>query len=211
MARTAAVVLAVGCVSLAAVSQSADSLLLDLFVFGGPVADLRVNDYPPAVRSGLQNYLTRAESDQGQFRSKAFQGLTAGEREMVEGAWRGYRRKLTAWSSDPSARRLAVEYVEALRPCYEWEGYPDCPEHEAQFAADYLDAHPRGPFSEFLPLLAAHRWLCAAEGYMYLQNAVDERRTREEYAVMLTRATRSSDLLVRVAAEALASRNTCLP
>jgi hypothetical protein len=190
-------------------AQSPDSSLLDLFVFGPHAAYIELTDYPIAVRRVLQNYLKRAESDKSPFRSAAFNGLTGGTREMVEGAWIRYERKLSAWSSDRGARRLAVQYVEELRPCYEWEGYPDCPEHEAQFAADYLASHPGGPFSEFLPLLAAHRWLCAAEGYVYLRNANDERRAREEHAAMLARARRSSDPLVRIAAEALASRNTC--
>jgi hypothetical protein len=41
----------------------------------------------------------------------------------------------------------------------------DCPEHEAKFAEQHLAKNPDGPFSAFLPLLIANRWLCAAEGY----------------------------------------------
>lgn len=51
-------------------------------------------------------------------------------------------------------------------------------------AAEYRAAHPDGPFSQFLPLLEAHRWLCAASA--------------------------SSARLVRIGATELQARGTCI-
>src|SRR5204862_1196683 len=104
---------------------------------------------------------------------------------------------------------LAVTYVTDLAPCYEWEGYHDCPEREASFAASYQAAHPAGPFSEYLPLLEAHRWLCAAEGYDYEKVAARAAQARSSYQQALFAALRSKSTLVRIAARELETRTTC--
>ena len=53
---------------------------------------------------------------------------------MVHEAQVRYERRLAATSSDQNAPALAAAYVDSLRPCYEWEGFHDCPEREASFA-----------------------------------------------------------------------------
>jgi hypothetical protein len=121
-----------------------------------------------------------------------------------------YERLLAVMSDDPRAPSLAAAYVQALGPCYEWEGGPECPEREARFADRYLARHPDGPFAAYLPLLAAHRWICAAEGYEYEQDPRQAARARRSFRKRLDRARRSPDALVRVAAAALATRAACL-
>jgi hypothetical protein len=117
-----------------------------------------------------------------------------------------YEAKLAAVADSPRAPDLALAYVERLRPCYEWEGYHDCPEREAIFARDYQATHPDGPFREYLPLLEAHRWLCAAEGYDYEKQPEEAARSRREFDRSITAAKRSKSLMVRLAAERLAER-----
>jgi len=46
---------------------------------------------------------------------------------MIRTSQVNYERRLAAVSDDPRAPQLAVTYVDSLRPCYEWEGYHDCP------------------------------------------------------------------------------------
>jgi len=128
---------------------------------------------------------------------------------MVYTAWVGYERKLAAVSGDPKAPALAAAYVDRLRPCYEWEGFHDCPEREAIFAADYQTANPGGPFSDYLPLLAAHLWLCAAEAYEYEKQPEGAARSRRAYETMVSTARQSKTLLIRLAAERLAERSSC--
>jgi len=128
---------------------------------------------------------------------------------MVYAARVRYERLLVTFANDQKAQGLAVEYVSRLQPCYEWEGYHDCPEREASFATAYLSAHLDSPFKDYLPLLAAHRWLCAAEGYDYEKRTDGAARSRREYQNAISTAHRSASLLVRTAAQALEARGRC--
>jgi hypothetical protein len=130
---------------------------------------------------------------------------------MVFDAQERYERRLAAIGSGPNVAALAREYVAALRPCYEWEGFHSCPEREAQFADSYQADHAGGPFAQYLPLLSAHRWLCAAEAYHYEGAVGDERRSRRAYEQALKVARSSAAPLVRAAADALERRGSCIP
>jgi hypothetical protein len=164
--------------------------------------------YSPDVRIELERYLQRYAA----YRSKRPRPVKlASEQGMVYTAWVAYERRLAAVSPDPRAPALAKEYVDRLRPCYEWEGFHGCPEREAIFATDYQTANPGGPFREYLPLLAAHRWLCAAEAYDYEKQPENAIRSRRAYETMVSTARQSKTLLIRLAAERLAERNRCLP
>jgi hypothetical protein len=197
-------------------SQSRDTSVRDplvtLLLFGGtPRIDPAA--YSPEVRAELQRYLQRYKAYRSTRRHPVIPGFDRperrGEERMIYAAWTTYERNLAAVSADPKAPALAKAYLDRLKPCYEWEAFHDCPEREARFAVEYQEAHPGGPFSEYLPLLAAHRWLCAAEGYGYEGQPEGAARSRKEYERMIETARRSKDLLVRVAAEKLAQQNTC--
>ena len=190
--------------SAGAQTPAAAEALLDLIVFG-PGESIDATQLPAAVRSEVEHYLARTK----RLRVPRADKPRSGEQQMVQYARMRYEHRLAALSDDPAARALAEEYVRALVPCYEWEGYHDCPEREARFAAYYLARHPGGPFSAYLPLLAAHRWICAAEGYAYEKDAGAEAAARREYETTLRRARATSDPMIRFAADTLASRGTC--
>jgi len=130
---------------------------------------------------------------------------------MVYDAQVRYERRLFAIASGPDAERLAQAYVAELRPCYEWEGFPDCPEREAKFADAYQSAHPGGPFARYLPLLSAHRWLCAAQLPEREGSLSDDNPDRRAYNRVISVAVKTKDPLVRAAAEALRKRDSCFP
>jgi hypothetical protein len=130
---------------------------------------------------------------------------------MVHSAQLSYETRLAAISDDPRAPGLAQAYVTRLRPCYEWEGFHHCPEAEAEFADKYQVENPGSPFSAYLPLLSAHRWLCAAEGYDDEMKPSDAARSRRLYEQRLALARQSKVLLIRSAAERLAERGRCQP
>ncbi len=178
--------------------------LVDVLVWG---ADLKIDPdaYSPEVKAELERHLQRSQ----RYRSERRRPTNSSELEMVYAAQVRYERRLVAVSDDPRAQALAVAYVDSLRPCYEWEGYHDCPEREAMFATEYQTAHPGGPFSEFLPLLAAHRWLCTAEAYEYEKQPEDAARSRRAYEQAISTARQSRALLVRMAAEGLTARGRC--
>jgi len=177
--------------------------LLDVLVWG---THIRIDPaaYPPVLRTEVERHLRRSRA----YRSKRPEPADAGL-QMVHAAQVRYERRLVAVSNDPSAPAFAAAYVTRLRPCYEWEGYHDCPEREARFADAYQASHPDGPFSSYLPLLAAHRWLCTAEAYDYEKRAEDAARSREAYEQRLIAARRSTRVLIRTAAERLATRRRC--
>ena len=129
--------------------------------------------------------------------------------KMVYAAREGYERRLVAAASTAGVDRIAQQYVDELRPCYEWEGFHDCPESEARFAERYLAANPNGPFSEFLPLLIANRWLCAAEGYEFEEMPLQAASARGAVVAPLSNALKAQSLLIRTAAQELKARGRC--
>ncbi len=211
--RTTRLPLLVGVIAAALVTAPAKSLpatqgdysLIDVLVWG---ADLRIDisAYRPDIRDGIRQLLDRSASYQSK---RAKPKLETSLEGMVYDAEVRYERKLYAIATARGAADLAFDYVSQLHPCYEWEGYHDCPQREATFAASYRTAHPDGPFSQYLPLLEAHRWLCAAEAYDYEKSPRDAERSRQSYRNALAVARRSKLPLVRKAAEELATRGSC--
>jgi len=167
------------CASLHAQSmKSPDDVLLDVLVWGGAgnrASELRVDDYPVAIRPRLRTFVGR----NARFRSRlAIPRPLSEVSKMGYPVLVGYERQLFRIATESGAGAAAPKYVEALNPCYEWEGYHDCPEREAEFAEQYLIRHPHSVFAEYLPLLIAHRWICTAEAYDYEKKPVDAARAR---------------------------------
>jgi hypothetical protein len=143
-------------------------------------------------------------------RTDSAEGLAANARWL-------YAQRLFAMSTGDTAAE-ATRYATALHPCYEWEGYHDCPEHEAVFADTYSKDHPTSPLAQYLPLLAAHRWQCAAEAYAYEQRnhvpagrgSVGMAEARRRAAADLATALRCADPLVRHGAETLKRTGSCV-
>jgi hypothetical protein len=133
----------------------------------------------------------------------------SGRQEMIQTAMLRSACRLTALSDRRDARQLAEGYAVGLQPCLDWEGRHDCPEREAKFADQYRPVHIDGPFSAFLPLLAAHRWLCAAEAYELEGRRAEAYLDRRWYEQRLGLALRSNSLMVRAAAERLSERGRC--
>jgi len=177
--------------------------VLDVLVWGTHMS-IDPAAYSQPVRAAVEQHLRRAMAYVSKRPVPPYP-----EGEMVQNAQVTYERRLVAVSDDPRAPALASAYVDSLRPCYEWEGFHDCPEREAEFADEYQAAHPGGPFSTYLPLLAAHRWLCAAEGYDYEKDPTEAARSRRNYQQRVSTAQKSRVLLIRTAAERLAARGRC--
>jgi hypothetical protein len=177
--------------------------LLDVIVFfADPVA---TEQYPPEVRLDLERYLQRLRA----YRPRPRPPGLGSEMAMVYAAREGFERKLVAGSEVAGVEPLAQQYVDRLRPCYEWEGFHDCPEREAVFADQYLAQNPDTPFREFLRLLAAHRWLCTAEAYDYEQKSAGAERARREFERAVTVVEASRSALMKAAAGELRATNRC--
>lgn len=182
------------------------SSILDLLVWGAQM-NVDLGGYPSDVRGEAEAVIARSKA----YHSKRPQPTDSdGLSRMVHQARVTYERRLVAMAGTPDADLVAVGYVTDLAPCYEWEGYSDCPAREAAFAAEYQAGHPAGPFSQFLPLLEAHRWLCAAEGFDYEKNADAATTARARYRAALNVASASRARLVRIGATELQARGTCI-
>lgn len=185
-------------------TATADRDLLDVILFYAN-APSEVRRFPSEVREELKGYLQRARH----YRPRARPPRLGSEMKMVYAAREGYEAKLVAAAATPGVERLAQEYVDHLRPCYEWEGFHDCPEREAIFAEQYLAGHAATPFAEVLRLLAAHRWICTAEAYEYEQQLASAARARRAYQQALEKAMHSESRLMRAAAEELKASDRC--
>jgi hypothetical protein len=200
-----AILLIVGSVNACAQSAARQSdALLDLLLWGID-RGIDITAYTPEVDAELDKVLRRSRA----YESRRREPVRSSALEMSHAAQVRYERLLVAMADDSGAPALAVAYVNQLRPCYEWEGYHDCPEREASFAIDYMKTHPDGPFTAYLPLLAAHRWLCTAEAYEYEKRPDAAVRSRRSYEEALTIARGSRAVLVRTAAQVLQVRGRC--
>jgi hypothetical protein len=178
--------------------------VLDAIVFyANPPSE--IGRYPSDIREELEGYLQRVRD----YRPRPRPPRLGSEMTMMYAAREGYEGKLVAAAVTPGVERLAQEYVDNLRPCYEWESFHECPEREAFFAEQYLLAHPAAPFADLLRVLAAHRWLCTAEAYEYEQQPANAARARREYREALETAVHSESRLMRVAAEELKASDRC--
>jgi DNA-binding beta-propeller fold protein YncE len=184
-------------------SAGARDAIANLVLDGGH-DDINPALYPTALRSEIRQYLSRSKAYRSTRRLPKNAG---GEAEMGHSRQINSERILAASTSDPRAARVAVQYVDALQGCYEWEGMPDCPEEEAMFADKYQLANADGPFRELLPLVAAHLWLCTAE----FSKSDSERAARatQGYEKDIAVALKSPSLLIRTAAEGLNARGQC--
>jgi len=181
-----------------------EDALLDVLVWGTYVVKIDPKAYAPALRAEVEQLLRRAKA----YRSKRAKPSKP-DMQMAYCAQVNYERRLASISDSQGAPALAAVYVKRLLPCYEWEGYHDCPEREALFADEYQAAHPNGTFREYLPLLAAHRWLCAAEAYDFEKEPANAERSRRIYEQRLSTARGSKVLMIRAAAKRLAARGKC--
>ena len=205
MRRTAILLTSLLVIAVAAPhAQSPRYTLLDVVVFGA-FLEVDMSAYTPAIRSLLRQHIARSKA----YRPRLRPAKVSRTMDMVFAARESYERRLVAAANRPGVDRLAQQYVDELKPCYEWEGFHDCPETEAMFAERYLASNPNSPVREFLTLLAAHRWLCAAEGYDFEERPPDAARSRRAAAAPLAIALNAQSLLLRTAAQELHARNKC--
>jgi hypothetical protein len=181
---------------------STDDALLEALVFTPPL-DVDSRAYPADLRTELDAYVLRARRSLRPARAAETPSAM-----VVQEARTRYAARLVGVGGD-EAGALAAAYVDALEPCYEWEGFHDCPEREAVFADAYQAAHADGPFRHYLPLLSAHRWVCAAEGYDHEKKPDQASRSRQQYRDRLAVALRSDSALIRAAARQLETRAAC--
>lgn len=205
---------ALGLVVLLAAQTPRIASLRNELLFGG--FDRNVAAIPDPAAAGRWNEVQRrAALSMSRLRPPSSH---SSEMSMAWGKRRHYERMFAAvalpyYATDQDELVLAEEvadFVEGMRPCYEWEGFSDCPLREAEFAEFWIRHHPHSSFAAFLPLFAGNRFLCAAEGFDHEKEsakAVDARRRATGY---LTQAAGGKDPLFKLVASQMLADPKCL-
>jgi hypothetical protein len=180
---------------------SRDDALLDALVFNPQLA-FDSTAYPAEIRAELNGYVERTRS------ARRIGSAPTREALLAQAARKRYAARLVGIAGDDTTA-LATAYADALAPCDEWEGLHDCPEREAVFADEYHAAQGGGPFRSYLPLLSAHRWVCAAEAYDFERKPEQASRSRQRFRERLAIALQSGSPIVRYAARRLSMRAAC--
>ena len=141
----------------------------------------------------------------------------SGEFRMVWGKRQHYERLFNAVSTRAGHRddelwvaEEVADFVEGMRPCYEWEGFSECPWREAEFADLWLRLHPHSRVAAYLPLFAGNRWLCAADGYDLEKEPAKAADARRRATERLKQAAAGKDPLFALVAKQMLADSRCL-
>lgn len=169
----------------------------------------------PAAAARWVEVQRRAERSMSRLRPppepSGTMSMVWGKRQQYErlfnatAAVRGNRSDDNLWVAEEVA-----DFVEGMRPCYEWEGSSACPHREAEFAELWLRHHPQSSFAAFLPLFAGNRFLCAAEGFDYEKEPARATDARKRGIGYLTQAAAGKDPLFKLAATQMLANPRCL-
>ena len=131
---------------------------------------------------------------------------------MKDRTWRveGLRRVVFALFDRPDSRQLSADLMSKLRVLDEWEGMASSPLEEAASADAFLIGDPDSPVADYVRLFSASRKLCAVSGLAGLDSASTEGHQVAAAAdADLALASRSSQVLIRVAAQQLSRSRAC--
>lgn len=92
----------------------------------------------------------------------------------------GLERGMIALINHPDISSLAFEYASSSTCYYEWEGTPDGPGDEADYALSYLLKNPESPLEPYLILFLMHRITAQRECIIAYYIQVDSIRYTEE-------------------------------
>lgn len=178
-----------------------DSKLYRAVFVNGPgaltAADLTA--VPEPLRERLRKFLERRAAFKSQYAHEA----GSFEQARADAKKRDIERAIVALVDAPGVERLAVDYINAARISYEWEGKPDGPLGEAAAAEDFLKQNPSSPLAPYLYMFIAHRQRAAFEAYARAQNVEGMKATSKKYRTLLQRARSATDPIFALIADDL--------
>ncbi len=155
-------------------------LYRSVFISGpGTLSSGDLADVAEPLRSRLSEYLSRRAAFNSQY-----EGRPSDPDEVARDAKRRIVARAIVSLIDAAAiETRAVAFVKDAPIAAEWEGRPEGPIAEAQYAEQMLEASPDTPLAPFIHVFAAQRYRAAAEAAEHeadAQAAADaERRYRE--------------------------------
>ena len=101
----------------------------------------------------------------------------------------------------PDLQREAVDFARAAKLFYEWEGQPEGPMTEADFAENDMRAHPGTALAPFLKLLELNHYRCAFEAAIFTKSDRQKNLAADGYRRAWRRVPDASDPVVKAVAE----------
>lgn len=201
--------------ALASLQQASTQPWRDALLFGALDATNMEAIVDPAAAARWKEVQRRARAFQSRLRPPPSR---SGEMSMVWDKRRHYERLFAAvgvpyYATASDERVLAEEvadFIQGMRPCYEWEGSYECPLREAEFAEHWMRHFPNSGFAAYLPLFAGNRLLCAAVSYDAGKESARAADARRRATAHLKRAADGKDPLFRLAARQMLADSKCL-
>lgn len=170
-----------------------------------PGVRAKIARLPVEVRDELNRRLARGRTHESRLPARPTGGdalaVSAQKRRGLEVALVGF--------AGPAAAAEAAAYASTATLYYEWEGSPDGPLPEAEFAAAYIAKHPTTVLRPYLELFQLHRLRAGFEAggrsvafdtTRTNVNAAAQREAAEKYQALWQRVSQSPDPLVKALA-----------
>ncbi|MFH1145175.1 MAG: hypothetical protein V1774_11580 [Candidatus Eisenbacteria bacterium] len=164
---------------------------------------------PAGIAPRLERYLQRAAAFRSRLPAASDQQIGTEQNppasESGPAFWilekrKSLERDLFAFNEFDGIAEEAAHYAAQAVLFYEWEGLPESPLGEAEYAEQFLLEHPETPWRPYLHLFLAHRYECARE-ILHLDGNVDaEQHASEERDRYIRSALGDPDPLIRFVA-----------
>jgi hypothetical protein len=141
------------------------------------------------LRSRLAKYLSRRAAFKSQYKHDA-DDLRAVRSDAKR---RALERAMVALVDTDGIERLAAEFVAAAPIADQWEGMPERPLAEANFAENLLKKAPSSPLAPWFYVFVAHRQRVVFEACENLKNEEGMRAAAKKYRAFAERARAAAD------------------
>jgi hypothetical protein len=197
--RIAAAAVAIAALGIAGAAQTPDQKPASTFqgklyrsVFSSGAGLLAPEDLATVaepLRARLSKYLARRATFKSSYKS-APDDLNAVRSDAKR---RVLERSLVSLIDTPGVEKMAAEFVAAAPIAHEWEGLPDRPLAEAEFAENALKKDPSSPLAPWFYVFIAQRQRVAFEGYENQKNEEGMKASAKKYRAFLERARAAGD------------------
>jgi hypothetical protein len=151
------------------------------------------------LRARLSRFLTRRTAFTSLYKSTPAD-VVAIARDAKR---RAIERGIVSLIETDGIEQLAADFVTAAPILYEWEGMPEGPISEADYAEQLLQKEPSTPLAPYLYLFIAQRQRAASEAAELTQNAAVAQAAAAKAREFLQRARRAADPIFGLVADDL--------
>jgi hypothetical protein len=146
---------------------------------------------PEPLRGRLDTFLARRAAFKSSYKS------SPDDLKMVrsDAKRRQLERSIVAMLDVPGVEKMAAEFVAAAPIAHEWEGLPERPLEEANFAENVLKKDPSSPLAPWLYVFIAQRQRIAFEALENVKNEDGMKAAAKKYRAFADRARAAEDVI----------------